>query len=342
MTNMRAVGIDTRFGLSEVAARERPVPTPGEGEVLVRVRAASLNYRDYLVATGQYNPSFPLPLTLGSDAVGEVVELGRNSEGPGLELGARVWPLMIQGWRSGPPRRDTVRHSLGGPLPGVFADYVVARADSVVRVPDAFTDEEAACLPCAALTAWTALVTLSPIQAADDVLTIGAGGVSIFALQIARMLGARVFATSRDPSKRERLLRLGAEAVVDPSASGWGDDVRKLAGGEGVAHVVELGGAPTLEQSLRAVRPGGTISLIGRFGFREPAPSLLPVVMRALKIQGVYVGHEQSFTAMLEAFTNQGLKPVIDSVYPLERAGEALERLVSGHHFGKICLKIAS
>lgn len=338
---MRAAGVDARFGMAEVAVRERPVPTPGEGEVLVRVRAASLNYRDYLVATGQYNPSFTLPLTLGSDAVGEIVEIGRNSEGAGLSLGARVCPLMVQGWLSGPPKRDTVRQSLGGPLQGVFADYVVVRADSVVKIPDGLSDEEAACLPCAALTAWSALVTLSSVEAGDSVLTIGTGGVSIFALQLARSLGARVFATTRDPNKRERLLQLGAQAVVDPRSAGWGDEVRKLSGGEGVAHVVELGGAATLEQSLRAVRPGGTISLIGRFGHREAAPSLLPVVMRAIKLQGVYVGHKQSFESMLAAFTKADVRPVIDSVYPLERTADALERMLSGHHFGKICLKVS-
>jgi NADPH:quinone reductase-like Zn-dependent oxidoreductase len=337
---MRAAGVWSRFGRSELAVRERDVPVPGAGEALLRVRAAALNYRDLLVANGDYNPSFPLPLTIGSDAVGEVVALGQNTEHSGIAVGDRVCPLLPQGWLSGAPSRDATRFALGGPLPGTFAEYALTRADSAVPVPSYLTDEEAASLPCAALTAWSALVTLSPVRAGDVVFTIGTGGVSIFAIQIARLLGARVIGSSRDPEKRARLAELGVVATIDPANPRWGDRVRELAGGEGVDHVIEVGGASTLEQSLRAARPGGTISLIGRFGRTEAVPSLLPAVMRNLRLQGVYVGHRESFRAMLEAFARAELRPVIDSVHALERVGDAFARLESGRHFGKICLKI--
>lgn len=329
------------FGLEQLAVREIDVPAPAPHEVLVRVRAASLNYRDLLVVTGEYDPRFKLPLVVGSDAVGEIAELGSGVTPGALDVGDRVCPLFAQGWFSGPPTRETPRYSLGGPLPGVLAEYVAVRADSVVRVPDYLTDEEAACLPCAGLTAWSALKTLSSVSAGDRVLSIGAGGVSVFAIQIARLSGARVFVTTRDPSKHERLRAIGAETVIDGTQPRWGDQVRALAGGEGVDHVVELGGASTLAESLRAVRPGGTVSLIARFVRNEPVPSLLPVVMRNLKLQGVYVGHRESFEALVRAFAEHQTRPVVDSVYPLDRVRDAFEHLRSGRQLGKICLRIA-
>jgi len=335
---MKAACIENGFGFENLRIREREIPEPGKGEVLVRVRAASLNYRDVMVVDGRYNPSYPLPLTVGSDAVGEVTALGEDAD-TGLSLGDRVCPLFAQGWMDGAPRRDTTRQSLGGPLQGVFAEYALARADSVVKVPAYLSDAEAACLPCAALTAWSALVTLNPLGKGESVLTLGSGGVALFAAQIARGVGARVLATTRDPSKRERLERLGLEAVIDARQEKWGETARQLTGGEGVDHVVEVGGTQTLGNSLRAARPGGVISLIGVLGGSE-APSLLPVVMRNLRLQGVFVGHRRSFEAMLTSFETQRLRPLIDSVYPLERVGDAFARLRSGSHFGKVCLSV--
>lgn len=334
---MQATRVETGFGFENLVTREVEIPTPGPGEVLVEVSAASLNYRDLLVLTGRYNPRFPLPLTLGSDAVGTIVKVGEGV-GKDAEIGSRVCPLFAQGWFDGPPRRHTTRQSLGGPLPGVFAEYVLARADSVVKPPDYLSDVEAACLPCAALTAWSALATLSQLRKNETLLTIGSGGVSVFGIQIARALGARVFSTTRSPGKQSRLEALGASAVVDATREGWGDIVRKLAGGEGVDHVLEVGGAETLADSIRAVRPGGVISLIGLMGGSEGTPSLLPVVMRNLRLQGVFVGHRASFEAMLQTFTAHAIRPVVDTVYPFGRVHEALRHLESGKHFGKICL----
>lgn len=338
---MRAVRVEGAFGLERVALTTLEAPAPAAGQLLLRVRAASLNYRDLLVAKGEYNPNYPLPLILGSDAVAEVVAFGAGSEHSGLSLGDRVCPLMVQAWFDGAPPRSATRSTLGGPLPGVFAEYVIARADSVLRVPDYLDDVEAACLPCAALTAWSALKTLAPIAAGDTVLTLGSGGVSLFALQVARLSGARVLATSRGTKKRERLLSLGAEAVLDASEAGWGRSARALCGDEGVDHVVELGGASTLGESLAAVRPGGTISLIGVLSGKQAALNLLPLVMRNVRLQGVFVGHKQSFAELLSAFEANSVHPVVDSVFPLREFGRAFERLASGQHFGKVCLRVA-
>lgn len=338
---MRAIVVSGAFGLERVALQEVEPPRPGPAQVLLRLRAASLNYRDLLVAKGEYNPRFPLPLILGSDAVGEIVALGPDNERSGLALGDRVCPSVAQGWLDGPPERDVNQFTLGGPQPGVFAEYVVVRSDSVLHVPAYLDDLEAACLPCAAVTAWSALKTWSPIEPGASVLTLGSGGVSVFALQIARLSGARVLATSRDPEKRARLLSLGADAVLETHTAGWGRAARSLTGEQGVDHVVEVGGADTLKESLVAVRSGGTVSLIGVLGGKETTLNLLSLVMRNVRLQGVLVGHRRSFAALLEAFANARVHPVIDSIYPLERVHEAFTRLTSGHHFGKICLRIA-
>jgi NADPH:quinone reductase-like Zn-dependent oxidoreductase len=337
---MRAAAIKDRFGLSEVQILEMPEPTPGPDHALIKVRAASVNYRDVMVADGRYNPRYALPLILGSDAVGEIVELGPSSGESSLRAGDRVCPLVVQGWRAGSPLRNATRNCLGGPLPGVFAEYVVARTDSLFVPPAYLSDVEAATLPCAALTAWSALKTLASTGANDVVLTLGSGGVSLFALQVARASGARVVATSRDESKRARLLELGAERVLSANDDDWGQSARAFAGGEGVDHVIEVGGAATLAQSLNAVRPGGVISLIGVLGGKESSLNLLPIVMRNVRVQGVFVGHASGFTALLDFFAEHRIKPVIDSVYPLDAAAAALRHLESGRHFGKVCLSI--
>lgn len=337
---MRALGVD-KFGLENLAVRELPRPRPGVGEVLVRVRAASLNYRDFLVATGKYNPRLARPLTLGSDAVGDIIELGEPSADIGPPLGTRVVVHMVQGWLDGPPLRNATQHTLGGPLPGVFAEYVVARADSVLPVPAYLDDVEAACLPCAALTAMSALAQSDLLAAGATLLTQGSGGVSLFALQLAKARGVRVLVTSRGTTKRERLLALGAEEVLSAEAPNWGRGVRPLTGGEGVEHVIEVSGGSTLAESLQAVRPGGTISMIGTLGGNAAELDLLPIVMRNVRLQGVFVGHLRRLRELLNECERTRIHPVIDNVYPLEQGRQAFERLESGAQFGKICLKIA-
>lgn len=336
---MRALGID-KFGLENLSVRELPRPRPAPGEVLVRVRAASLNYRDYLVASGKYNPRFPRPLTLGSDAVGDVVEVGEQSAPTAPPLGTRVVVHMVQGWLDGPPSRSATQHTLGGPLPGVFAEYVAARADSVLPAPAYLDDAEAACLPCAALTAMSALAQSDLLEAGATLLTQGSGGVSLFALQLAKARGVRVLVTSRGTGKRDRLLALGAEEVLSTDAPNWGRSVRSLTGGEGAEHVIEVSGGSTLAESLQAVRPGGTISMIGTLGGNIAELDLLPIVMRNVRLQGVFVGHLRRLRELVTECERTRIHPVIDGVYPLEQGFSAFERLGSGAQFGKICLKI--
>lgn len=336
---MRAALITGAFGLENLRVVEMDPPRPGPGQVLLRVRAASLNYRDYLIARGSYNPRLPLPLTLGSDACTEIVEFGSDAATPGLALGSRVCPLVAQGWLDGEPAWTVNQQMLGGPLPGVFAEYTLARADSLLEVPGFLSDVEAATLPCAALTAWSALHVLGNLKRGQSVLTLGSGGVSVFALQLARLAGARVLVTSRDPAKHERLLALGADQVIDARSRNWGRQARAL-GPEGVHQVIDVGGAETLKESLAAVRPGGIVSLIGVPGDKQTSLDLLPLVMRNVRLQGVLVGHRRGFAELLAQIEAAALHPVVDSVFPLEDADEALARLASGQHFGKICLQI--
>ncbi|HET9931232.1 MAG TPA: NAD(P)-dependent alcohol dehydrogenase [Polyangiaceae bacterium] len=336
---MRALSVE-KFGLENLAVREVPRPRPGPGEALVRVRAASLNYRDYLVAIGKYNPRLPRPLTLGSDAVGDIVEFGDAASAIGLSLGDRVVVHMVQGWLDGPPSRNATQHTLGGPLPGVFSDYVITRADSLLRAPAYLDDAEAACLPCAALTAMSALAQSELLATGATLLTQGSGGVSLFTLQLGKARGVRVLATSRSTTKRARLLALGADEVLLADAPGWGRSARMLSGGEGVEHVVEVTGGSTLAESLQAVRPGGTVSLIGTLGGSAAELDLLPIVMRNVRVQGVFVGHLRRLRELLNECERTRLRPVIDSVYDLAEGPKAFERLASGEQFGKICLKI--
>lgn len=328
------------FGLDQLALGDQPEPTPGPRQVLLKMRAASLNYRDLLMVKGQYNPKQPLPLVPLSDGVGEVVALGEGVER--VAEGDRVCPIFAQGWLSGEPTKAKIRTTLGGPLHGTLTEYMVVDAESVVRVPKHLTDAEAASLPCAAVTAWSALVTLSGVKPGDVVLTQGTGGVSIFAVQVAKMLGARVIATSSSPAKLERVLELGASDGINyVKTPDWGKAAKGLTGGDGVDHVIEVGGGKTLEQSLRAVRPGGTISIIGVLSGIATDLNLLPILMQNIRLQGVLVGHRESFEALSRAITVSQLRPVIDRVFPYSEALAALRHLESGAHFGKICIQIA-
>lgn len=334
---MEAVEL-VRFGLEGLERVERPRPVAGPGEVLLRMRAASLNYRDLLMVQGSYNPRQPLPLVPLSDGVGEVVGLGEGVESSWL--GRRVCPIFAQGWWSGEPTAAKLRTTLGGPLPGVLREYVAAPVSGVVEAPGHLSDAAAATLPCAALTAWSALVEQGGLKAGQVVLVQGTGGVSIFALQLARLMGARVIVTSSSDAKLARALALGAEAGINyREVPRWGREARRLAGGEGVDLVVEVGGAGTLEESLQAVRPGGTIAVIGVLGGVKPSLELLPILMRNVRLQGVLVGHREGFERMVQAISAGRLEPVVDQLLPWWEVGEGLRRLASGGHVGKIALR---
>ncbi|MFW6052061.1 MAG: zinc-dependent alcohol dehydrogenase family protein [Myxococcota bacterium] len=337
---MRAWRIEDAFGLSNLRLTERPEPEPGRSEVAIRVRAVSLNFRDLMMVRGTYNPRQPLPLVPCSDGVGEVVATGDAVTR--VQVGDRVAGIFAQRWLEGEPTIPKLRSTLGGPHDGMLAEQVVLHEDGVVHVPAHLSDEEAATLPCAAVTAWNALVVRGHVTAGDVVLVQGTGGVAIFALQIGRLLGARVIVTSSSDDKLARAAELGADGGINyRSDPEWGKRARAMAGGEGVDLVVEVGGADTLAQSLRAIRPGGTVAIIGVLSGTETAMELTRVLMNVARLQGIMVGSRASFEAMNRAIAHHGMRPVVDRVFEIERAPEAFEHLASGAHFGKVCIRVA-
>jgi len=332
---VRAVEI-RGFSLDQMAIVERPDPAPGPGQALVRLRAASLNFRDLLTVQGKYNPKLKLPLIPCSDGAGEVVAIGDGVTR--VRPGDRVCAIFAQRWIAGEPTRERLRSTLGGPLDGTLTELAVFDQEGLVKVPDHLTDEEAATLPCAAVTAWTAL---QGITAGDTVLLQGTGGVSIFALQLARLLGARVIITSSSDEKLARARELGAaEGINYRETPDWAARVKELAGGAGVDLVVEVGGAGTLKQSLQSVRMGGTIALLGVLAGNTAEISLPLIFMQNVRVQGILVGPRESFEAMNRAIALHQLHPVIDRVFPLEDVRAAFEHMGAGGHFGKIVVRI--
>ncbi len=328
------------FGLDGLKLTERPQPQPGPFEVLLKVRACSLNYRDLMMLKGSYNPKMQMPRVPLSDAAGEVAAVG-----PGVSLvkvGDRVAGIFMQKWVCGELTDAAARSALAGSIDGVLAESVVLHEDGVVTVPEHLSDEEAATLPCAAVTAWHGLVTEGQVKAGDSVLAQGTGGVSLFALQFARLSGARIIITSSSDDKLRRAREMGAAETINYKATPeWGDRVRELTGGRGVDHVVEVGGAGTLGQSLKAVRLGGRISLIGVLSGATGQVNPLPVLMKGVRVQGIFVGSREMFEAMNRAIALHKLRPVVDRVFPFAEAVEAYRYLESAAHFGKIVIRVS-
>jgi NADPH:quinone reductase-like Zn-dependent oxidoreductase len=323
------------FGLDHLALTDRPDPRPGPGQVLVRVRAVSLNYRDLLVARGQYNPRMPLPRVPCSDAAGEVAAVGEGVAS--VKPGDRVCGTFFQGWEDGELTETAARTALGGDLDGVLAEQVVLGERGVVPFPAHLSFEEAATLPCAALTAWHAL-TVGFDPAGKAVLLQGTGGVSVFALQFAKALGARVFITSGHDDKLARALQLGADAGTNYKTNpDWDKWARQQTGGTGVDLVVEVGGAGTLDRSVKAVRYGGRVALIGVLA-AGGGVNPVGILMRAVRVQGIYVGSQVMFQAMNRLVEERQLRPVIDRVFPFERAADAFRHLEAAGHFGKVVI----
>jgi NADPH:quinone reductase-like Zn-dependent oxidoreductase len=328
-------------GWGRIDLAERPDPRPGPGQVVVRVRAASLNYRDLLTVRGSYNPRQKLPLVPCSDGAGEVEAAGEGVTR--VRPGDRVASVFAQGWIAGEPTRDKIRSTLGGPLDGMLAEKVLLDAQGVVRVPEHLTDEEAATLPCAAVTAWNALVTEGEVKPGDTVLVQGTGGVSIFALQLGKLLGARVIVTSSRDEKLARARELGADETINyAEVPDWGARAKELTGGNGVDLVVEVGGAGTLQQSLRAVRIGGRIALIGNLAGTSAEVPLTLIFMQRVDVHGILVGDRESFEEMNRAIAAHRLRPVIDRVFPFEEAPAAFEHMAAGAHFGKVVVGFGS
>ena len=335
---MRAYRIHVASGPDALKREDLPEPKAGPGQVVVRVRATSLNYRDLMVVKGAYARNLPLPLVPLSDGAGEVAEVG-----PGVakfKPGDRVAGCFFSDWGDGPLNESASKSALGGAVDGMLAERVALPEGGVVKVPDHLTFEEAATLPCAALTAWHALMEGGGLKAGETVLVQGTGGVSLFALQFAKVAGARVIATSSSDAKLARARELGASDGINyKTTADWDVAVRSLTGGLGVDHVVEVGGAGTLPRSVKAVRLGGHIPLIGVLtGGGEFDPR--PLLMRNIRLQGIYVGSRLMFEAMNRAIALHKLKPVVDRVFPFDQAVEAYKHLEGGSHFGKIVIKI--
>jgi len=317
----------------------RPEPNAGPGEVRLKMAAAALNYRDLLVPQRGYGARMQtLPLIMLSDGVGRIDQVGAGVDA--VKLGDRVCPLFFQSWPGGEPDQAHLAQSLGCEIDGTLADYMVLPAAGVAAAPAHLDDSEAATLPTAAVTAWRAIVTEGRVKPGDRVLVQGTGGVSLFALQFAKLLGATVICTSSSDDKLLRARALGADATINYLTNpDWGKAARAIAGGDGVDHVVEVGGQGTLPQSLRAVRPGGTISMIGVLAGSTMDASLGLVITRHVRLQGITVGSGEDFRAMVRAIDRHKLRPVVDSIFAFEELPQAMAHLASGRHFGKVCIR---
>lgn len=338
---MKAVTIEGGFGLEHVQQVERDPPSPGRNEVLVQVHAASLNYRDLLTVRGLYNPKQRLPLVPCSDGAGVVVAVGDGVTK--WRVGDRVMASFAQGWISGEPTREKLSTTLGGPLDGMLTELRALHEEGLVRVPEHLDWAQAATLPCAALTAWRALFDHGGLQPGQWVLVQGTGGVSVFALQFAKAAGARVIATTSAERKAERLRAMGVDCVINyRDTPSWSKVAREATGGRGVDVVVEVGGAGTLEQSLRAVKVGGRVSLIGVLAGGAGELSLLPVLMQDVRVQGVIVGSREHFEQMCRGVEATKLIPVIDRSFSLDQTVEAMQHMAAGAHFGKVVIQVRS
>jgi len=335
---MRVFQIEGDWGMEHLKLSTRPEPQVGPGQVLVKMAASSLNYRDLVVPDRGYGShTGTLPLIPVSDGAGVVTEVG-----PGVRrvaVGDRVCPTFFQRWVSGEPDLERMTQSLGGPVDGTMTAFMCLSEEGVSKVPAHLSDIEAATLPCAALTAWSALVTCSNTRPGDRVLIQGCGGVALFAVAFAKILGAHVTVITSSDERIERVRQLGADATLNyRTTPEWAKASRDITGGRGYDLILELGGEKTLPQSLRCIRPGGTVAMIGILSGSTMATPLGLIITRQVRLQGVTVGHRDGFEAMLRAIDQHKLRPVVDRVFAFEELKEAMAYLQSGAQFGKVCL----
>ncbi|WP_205620586.1 zinc-dependent alcohol dehydrogenase family protein [Nisaea denitrificans] len=326
------------FSIDSLSLVERPVPIPRRGEVLIRVNAVTLNYRDLAVLGGTYMPSLPMPYVPCSDCCGTVVALGEDVTL--FKEGDRVVPCYIQGWRDGKvTQQQRTKQTLGGPLPGVLREYIAVPADEVIPAPANLSDAEAATLPIAALTAWTCLEQ-GGLKSGDRVLVEGTGGVALFALQLAKAAGAEVVALTSTAEKADMLKKLGADHVVNyRETPEWGAAVKQATDGHGADIVVETTGS-TLDQSFAAVAFGGFIGVIGFVGGAEVPLNVMQLIGPNVRMEGVVVGSQAGLRDLARAMNLHGIKPVIDSTFPLEKAADAFKHMKQAGHIGKIVVSL--
>jgi NADPH:quinone reductase-like Zn-dependent oxidoreductase len=342
---MRAYQV-RQFGLEHLKQVELPMLQIAPGTVLIRVHAVSLNYRDLMVVKGFYNPKMELPRIPCSDGAGEVVAIGDGVTQ--VRVGDRVCGIFMQRWLDGPLTAERSKAALGGDVDGMLAEYALLAQDGVVRFPEHLSYEEAATFPCAGVTAWNALhhagEVARPVLPGETVVIQGTGGVSLFALQFAKLLGAIVIGTSSSDEKLKRAYGLGLDAGCNyrerPEWSKW---VAEVTGGRGADRIIEVGGGGTFGQSLRAARVGGMVAQIGVLsGAATSEPlALTPILHKQLRVQGIYVGSRAMFDQMNTVIAKAELHPIIDRVFAVDQAREAFLHMESGSHFGKIVIRVA-
>lgn len=333
---MKAYQINSADGIDALALTEIEEPRPGRYEVLVRVRASSINYRDLMTLENPEARGLPYPRIPNSDGAGEVVEVG--SDVTRFKVGDRVCGIFFQTWLGGDITANDMNNALGGSAEGMLAEYRVLHEDGLVATPAHMSDAEAATLPCAAVTAWNSLMR-GGVSAGSTVLLLGTGGVSVIALQLCRILGARAVITSSSDEKLERARALGAWQTVNyREMPEWQDEVLSLTDGRGVDHTVEVGGPGTLQKSIAATRLAGSVGLIGVLSLGQIDP--LPILGKSLHLQGIYVGSRQMFEDMNRALSMHEVKPVIDATYALEDARQAYHAMRAAGHFGKLVITL--
>ncbi|WP_435102720.1 zinc-dependent alcohol dehydrogenase family protein [Halarchaeum sp. P4] len=330
--------VDPEFeGLEEV---ERERPEPGPGEVLVRIEAASINYRDLAIAATEFGyPGESYPMIPLCDGAGDVVAVGENVER--LEEGDSVVAPFFPEWVDGPGTPEKTKVATGGNRPGTLAEYAVFPAEGTPKMPESLDYAEAATLTCAGLTAWTALVEHGNLTAGESVLCLGTGGVSTFALQFADAMGARPIVTSSSDEKLERAAERGAETTINyEQTPEWHEPVLEATDGVGVDHVIEVGGAGTLERSLQAVTYNGEVHLIGVLADQEADVDPGPILQKASSVRGVSVGSRASFDRMARAIDETGIEPVVDKTFDFADAPEAYRYVWNGEHTGKVVIDV--
>ena len=332
---MKQYRIETTAAGNLWRIRDVPTPIPANRQVLVKIQAVSLNYRDVLVSRSD-DPRAIIPC---SDGAGVVVDIGADVTR--CKIGDRVAGLFFQTWFDGPFRGDVQNHALGGAIDGVLAEYVALPEDGVIEIPDTLSFEEAATLPCAALTAWNALEESSAVKPGQTVLLLGTGGVSTFALQFAKAAGARVLMLSSSDAKLERAMQMGADATLNyRDHSDWPGWVVANTDGNGVDLVLDVGGPGTLDKSMAAARHSGTVTITGVLTGFDGGVSPLPALLKSLRLQGIYVGNRAMFERMLQAIQHRQIEPVIDRVFAFAEAPAALSYLQGARHFGKVVVRV--